>query len=362
MNDTIRITFSAADQTGQAVINHAQTLYESLDRLQSTTNNLLNTSLQGGFLDELDARCSAIYNQLHFVCDETNETGNDLLTTAEWFRQLDAQIAAAWGISHQLLDNALLSTRLVSAPLTGGGGSVLGVSTSASILTKYSAVSTRLESVNDSIMALQDSRNMLNLQITEINQYIRDNPFWAFINRILGTDYDAMKSRLQDSINRTDGHLAALQGEQSELTATKAFLDEKRSLAGTNQNLVAGCTAFVANHVYVPWETPLGNAGQWADKARQFDAQPGNESYGISVDGTPSIGSIICLPDAAWGAGHVGIVTNIKGNVVTISNGDTAIDGNGNWNQPWGTWTPAPDREYDISQVRAEFIHLPWSE
>jgi hypothetical protein len=94
MSESIRITFSATDQTGQAVVNNAQALYQTLDRLQFTTNNLFNTGLQGGFLDELDARCRAIYNQLHFICDETNETGSDLLTVAEWFRQLDAECAA----------------------------------------------------------------------------------------------------------------------------------------------------------------------------------------------------------------------------------------------------------------------------
>lgn len=64
------------------------------------------------------------------------------------------------------------------------------------------------------------------------------------------------------------------------------------------------CTWFVAQNKYVPWG---GNAGTWLYHAK---------AYGASTGKTPKKGSII-VTNESW-YGHVGIVTGVSGDSVTI--------------------------------------------
>jgi len=64
------------------------------------------------------------------------------------------------------------------------------------------------------------------------------------------------------------------------------------------------CTWYVAQHKYVPWG---GNAGTWLYHARAYGAKTGK---------TPKEGAIIVTSESWYG--HVGIVTKVKGNQVTI--------------------------------------------
>ena len=64
------------------------------------------------------------------------------------------------------------------------------------------------------------------------------------------------------------------------------------------------CTWYVAQNKYVPWG---GNAGTWLYHAK---------AYGASTGKTPKKGAII-VTNESW-YGHVGIVTNVSGDSVTI--------------------------------------------
>jgi surface antigen len=65
------------------------------------------------------------------------------------------------------------------------------------------------------------------------------------------------------------------------------------------------CTWYVASKRHVPWG---GNAGTWLYHAR---------AYGAATGKTPTVGSIIVTNESRWG--HVGIVTGVKGNSISIS-------------------------------------------
>ena len=64
------------------------------------------------------------------------------------------------------------------------------------------------------------------------------------------------------------------------------------------------CTWYVAQHKYVPWG---GNAGTWLYHAKAYGAKTGK---------TPKKGAII-VTNESW-YGHVGIVTDVKGDSITI--------------------------------------------
>jgi len=64
------------------------------------------------------------------------------------------------------------------------------------------------------------------------------------------------------------------------------------------------CTWYVAQNKYIPWG---GNAGTWLYHAK---------AYGASTGKTPKKGAII-VTNESW-YGHVGIVTNVSGDSVTI--------------------------------------------
>ena len=64
------------------------------------------------------------------------------------------------------------------------------------------------------------------------------------------------------------------------------------------------CTWYVASKKYVPWG---GNAGTWLYHARAYGAKTGK---------TPKKGAIIVTSESWYG--HVGIVTSVKGNNITI--------------------------------------------
>jgi surface antigen len=64
------------------------------------------------------------------------------------------------------------------------------------------------------------------------------------------------------------------------------------------------CTWYVAQHKYVPWG---GNAGTWLYHARAYGAKTGKN---------PKEGSIIVTSESWYE--HVGIVTKVKGDNVTI--------------------------------------------
>lgn len=65
------------------------------------------------------------------------------------------------------------------------------------------------------------------------------------------------------------------------------------------------CTWYVASKKYVPWG---GNAGTWLYNAR---------AYGVKTGKAPKAGAII-VTNESW-YGHVGIVTKVKGDSVTIT-------------------------------------------
>ena len=64
------------------------------------------------------------------------------------------------------------------------------------------------------------------------------------------------------------------------------------------------CTWYVSQHKYVPWG---GNAGTWLYHARAYGAKTGKK---------PKKGAIIVTSESWYG--HVGIVTKVKGNNVSI--------------------------------------------
>ncbi len=93
--------------------------------------------------------------------------------------------------------------------------------------------------------------------------------------------------------------------------SSEIVADDKREPSIIDRNPKGGhifpygyCTWYVAQHKYIPWG---GNAGTWLYHARAYGAKTGK---------TPKEGAII-VTNESW-YGHVGIVTKVDGNNVTI--------------------------------------------
>jgi surface antigen len=96
---------------------------------------------------------------------------------------------------------------------------------------------------------------------------------------------------------------------------------------------------------------PLGNAGAWATNARD---------HGITVNSTPSVGSVAQWNAGSFGIGplgHVAVVEAVGPHVIEVSQQDVSTDMDGyDWQQidagaPVDVWEPWPDN----------FIHFPTS-
>lgn len=93
MDDYFYIQFLATEQTGQMLIQDAQSLSQLLQHLQSAMSNLYASGLQGAFLDELQARADYIFNTLRYFCDKSDEAGQELMMVVRIMRELDAEWA-----------------------------------------------------------------------------------------------------------------------------------------------------------------------------------------------------------------------------------------------------------------------------
>ena len=83
-----------------------------------------------------------------------------------------------------------------------------------------------------------------------------------------------------------------------------SIIDRTPKAAGAHKFPYGYCTWYVAQKKYVPWG---GNAGTWLYNARAYGAKTGK---------TPKVGSIIVTSESWYG--HVGIVTKVNGDKVTI--------------------------------------------
>jgi len=97
-DDNVRIIFSQAEQTAQQLTQEAGVLYDGLDYLRRTLNSLLNAGFEAGFRAEIETRAAWIDQQLRTVADEVNESGHDLQTGAEKFREVDRECALIFDI------------------------------------------------------------------------------------------------------------------------------------------------------------------------------------------------------------------------------------------------------------------------
>lgn len=93
MSEQFYLNFSSGEQTSRLLVQDAQHLYETLQRLQNATNYLLGSGLRGSFLDELDNRWTYIQRTLQTISDETLEAGQDLATVVQKAREIDQQSA-----------------------------------------------------------------------------------------------------------------------------------------------------------------------------------------------------------------------------------------------------------------------------
>lgn len=100
---------------------------------------------------------------------------------------------------------------------------------------------------------------------------------------------------------------------QSRIVPTGVYLVKKTTIkGGTYYEKAVGnvfpygyCTYYVASIRPIPWR---GNAGTWLSGAR---------AAGFATGNTPQVGAIIVTSESA--AGHVGIVTAVNGNEITIT-------------------------------------------
>lgn len=83
-----------------------------------------------------------------------------------------------------------------------------------------------------------------------------------------------------------------------------SIIDRAPKSAGSHRFPYGYCTWYVAQKKYVPWG---GNAGTWLYNAKAYGAKTGK---------TPKAGSIIVTSESWYG--HVGIVTKVSGEKVTI--------------------------------------------
>lgn len=90
MNDKIHIEFSISEQSAALLQTEAAALYDTLQHLQSVSSYLLDeTNLQAHFRDEVEIRCSGMQDLLKSIASETEESGRDLYTVVQWFRDLE---------------------------------------------------------------------------------------------------------------------------------------------------------------------------------------------------------------------------------------------------------------------------------
>ncbi len=84
----------------------------------------------------------------------------------------------------------------------------------------------------------------------------------------------------------------------------KSIIDRSPRSAGAHRFPYGYCTWYVAQKKYVPWG---GNAGTWLYNAKAYGAKTGKK---------PRAGAIIVTSESWYG--HVGIVTKVKGDKITI--------------------------------------------
>jgi surface antigen len=419
MGDQFFIEFAPAEGCASVLRSGGESLQDLQMRLQNTSNFLYSSGLEGAFLADLQSRTQRMVDQLRQIADETSEAGRDLQTVVEWSRRVDGEAFAMF----QNTTSAILTpnptddniTTLLNQAISRGenllstfwatfqnnqvfaaSGEVLGLSVSAELDSRLDPSNYRYDFYKRMVADIQNQQSVLEQQkqfkihlencIVEEREFIKDLNYQLdgnILNRVIsslpgiGDQYRLMiantEERIasyQDLISRTEGNITATQQSIEHSLPKLDWPGDPDTWAplatqpGHNQNLVAGCTAFVASKVYIPWDIPLGNASQWADKARNFAQTPGNDRYGMEINNLPQVGAV-----ATWSTkNHVAFVTEIdpnNPNRIHVQHADTSVDASGNWNQEWGTWINQRDEWINIDTgwyQGAKFIHMPWSE
>ena len=110
--------------------------------------------------------------------------------------------------------------------------------------------------------------------------------------------------RIPSSVLRERNYYGANTVDLSEGKRKPSIIDKNPKSKGRHSFPYGQCTWYVSQNRYVPWG---GNAGTWLYHARAYGAKTGK---------TPKVGAIIVTSESWYG--HVGVVTKVKGNNVTI--------------------------------------------
>ncbi|HEX3049303.1 MAG TPA: hypothetical protein VHP83_01510, partial [Aggregatilineaceae bacterium] len=97
-DDYVLISFFQAEQTAQRLGQEAENLYAGLDYVKRTLNSLLSAGFEASFRAEIETRAAWIEQQMQFVADEVGESGRDLQTGAEKFRELDRECSIIFDV------------------------------------------------------------------------------------------------------------------------------------------------------------------------------------------------------------------------------------------------------------------------
>lgn len=81
-SDLLHADANAINTCGQNFLTCGNTIQDTLNRIRGDVNNL-QSSFQGSAASAFYAKMEALGQQMQLLCDEINEMGNDLKTTAE---------------------------------------------------------------------------------------------------------------------------------------------------------------------------------------------------------------------------------------------------------------------------------------
>ncbi len=87
--DLFHANASDLDSAGADFLNCASSIQDTLTRMRNDVNNL-NASFQGAAASAFYAQMDTLLHQMQTVSDQVNEMGNDLKTTAQRVRDLQA--------------------------------------------------------------------------------------------------------------------------------------------------------------------------------------------------------------------------------------------------------------------------------
>lgn len=219
MHDNLHIDIASTEQIGNQLRQDAQNFEHLVQRLRHIIDALQSSGLRGSFVEALNTRCILMLSTLQKTAQESDATGQKLLTIARWAREL--QIDATLRFSHNASTSHLVNGALSYAAVARLG-SVLGTQATVSTYGSPTAITNRIRQLEATKTRLSQSLERLRLELSNLDKLQQDSGFIG--NRLVEfgarRTYSGIRNDLQESIARTEETIRTI-GSQQQLLRTE---------------------------------------------------------------------------------------------------------------------------------------------